>query len=170
MKKTETAYITVGKIGSTFGVQGWLKVQTFTEFGTNILDYKPWYLTDDEKEYQATIIEDGLTQGGQIIVKFTGYNTPEDARVLTNKLISVTREQLPPLQKNEYYWSDLNGLTVINKKGEILGKVIYLMQTGANDVLVIQGTKEHAIPYLPGDVITCVDLAKQEIHVDWELI
>ena len=60
------------------------------------------------------------------------------------------------------------GLTVINQDGENLGKVIYLMETGSNDVLVIKGEKEHAIPWIMDKVITRIDLNKQEIYVNWE--
>ena len=75
-----------------------------------------------------------------------------------------------PWRKDEFYWSDLVGLTVINAKGEKLGKVAYLIETGSNDVISCKRHKEHAIPYLPGRVILNVDLDKQEILVDWEPI
>lgn len=170
MKKSATAYVTAGKIGSTYGIQGWLKIHTYTEFGASLFEYKPWYLSSGNDEWNAIEVEDGRIHGNGIIAKLAGINTPEDARLLTGKMIAITRSQLPKLKKEEYYWSDLVGLTVLNKNGEILGKVIYLMETGSNDVLMIKGDKEHAIPYLPGDIITNINLVKQEMHVDWELI
>lgn len=170
MKKADTAYITVGKIGSPFGVHGWLKVRSYTELDASILDFKPWYISRDEEDWQAIAVEDGREQGNGMLIKFEGINTPEAARQLTGNVIGIQRDQLPQLTQGEYYWSDLIGLTVVNMQGEALGKVSYMIATGANDVLVIKGEKEHAIPYLPGDVIKHVDLAKQEIQVDWELI
>lgn len=167
--KADTVYITVGKIGSTYGVHGWLKIHSYTEFGASILDYSPWYLSQDQ-EWQAVTLEGGRLHSNVVLAKFTGINSPEEARLLTGKMIAITRSQLPALKKDEYYWSDLEGLTVINKNGDILGKVSYLIATGSNDVLVIKGNKEQAIPYLPGSVILSVDLEKKEIHVDWELI
>jgi 16S rRNA processing protein RimM len=175
-KKAEATYITLGKFGSTYGVHGWLKIHTYTEFDASILDYKPWYISktvtvvNSSTEWEKIEVEAAQTHGKGIIVKLPNINSPEDARLLTGKLIAIHRDQLPKLKKDEYYWSDLEGLTVINKNGEVLGKVIYLMETGSNDVLVVKNDKEHAIPYLPGDVIICVDLAKQEIHVDWDPI
>lgn len=169
MKNADQVYITVGKIGAVYGVHGWLKIHAYTEFETNILDYQPWYIQRDQTWVSMTI-ESARTMGRKLIVKLPGIDTPEDARHLTGSLIAVTRAQLPALKDNEYYWSDLVGLNVINQNGENLGKVIYLIATGSNDVLVIKGDKEHAIPYLPGKVVTSVDLEKQEIHVDWELI
>jgi 16S rRNA processing protein RimM len=115
-------------------------------------------------------IEDGRLHGKDVIIKLAGINTPEEARLLTGKLIAITRSQLPALDQNEYYWSDLIGLTVVNKDGTVYGKVAYLIETGSNDVLVVKGDKEHAIPYLYGSVVLNVDLEKQQILVDWELL
>lgn len=169
IKADTTTYITVGKIGSTYGVRGWLRVQTYTEFNESILEYSPWYLNKGNV-WTPVVIEQGKRHGKEIIVKLADVNTPEEARLLTGKLVAIPRSDLPPLKENEYYWSDLVGLTVINKAGTILGKVIYLMETGSNDVMVVKGEKEVAIPYLPDRVVLNVDLQKQEILVDWELI
>lgn len=170
MKNADERYIKVGKVGATYGVKGWLKIHTYTEFGASILEYKPWFIARENEEGRSIEIEDGRIHGNGIVAKFAECNNPEEARLYTGKIISILRSQLPSLSTNEYYWSDLEGLTVINKDGEVLGKVAYLLETGSNDVLVVKGTKDHAIPYLPGSVVLSVDLEKQEIHVDWELI
>ncbi len=170
MTEAESKYILVGKIGATYGVGGWLKIQTFTEHGLNILDYSPWYLSEAGDKVSEIVIEEGKPHGNGIIAKFTGFNNPEEARLLTGKTISIKRSQLPPLPPEEYYWSDLEGMTVINQHGETLGKVAFLIETGSNDVLVVKGEKEIAIPYLPGSVVKSVDLAKKEIVVDWDPI
>ena len=167
MKNTQP-YIKIGKLGSSYGVRGWIKVQSYTEFGLGILDYKPWLISRDDIQWKPIEVESGRAHGNGIVVKFVGIETPEDAAKLTGNLIGVPRDRLPPTKENEYYWNDLEGATVIDKDGNVLGKVIYLMETGSNDVLVVKGEKEHAIPFLPGDVILSVDLEKKEIHVDWE--
>ena len=169
-KMANQTYITVGKVGSTYGVYGWLKIHTYTEYGMNILQYSPLYLSNNRDGWDEIVVEDSRAYGNGIIIKFAGYDSPEKARLLTGKMLAITRSQLPELKKDEYYWSDLQGLTVINKNGETLGKVIYLIETGSNDVLVVKGTKEYAIPYLFGSVVTSVDLANQVIHVDWDLV
>jgi len=171
MTTDKSKYIVIGKIGATYGIFGWLKIQTFTEFGPNILDYTPWYLSDGEKKnWQEVVIEEGKPHGGGMVVKFPNVSNPEEARLMTGKTISILRSQLPELPNDEYYWSDLEGLTVINQHGETLGKIIYLIETGGNDVIVVKGEKDHAIPYLPGSVVKSIDLAKKEMVVDWELI
>lgn len=172
MKNTgELEYITVGKVGSTYGVHGWLKIHAYTEYAADILNYKPWFLSDPASgNLEKVIVENGRLHNHHVIVKLQGVETPEAARLFTGKHIAIARSQLPHLKAQEYYWADLQGLTVINKNGEILGKVIYLLATGSNDVLVVKGAKEHAIPFILGTVVRQVDLEKREIHVDWELI
>ncbi len=165
----DSRYIIIGRIGSTYGVKGWLKIHAFNENWGDILGYRPWYLLDSG-EWKEIAIEDGKLHGKGVIAKFTGINTPEEAKLLTGKSLAMARTQLPKLDSDEYYWSDLEGLTVIDQQGLVLGKVIYLIATGTNDVLVVKGEKEHCIPYLLGKVITSIDLAKQEIHVNWEVI
>ncbi len=162
-------YVIVGKLGAAYGVKGWIKVISFTEPLTNIFEYLPWQL--GEKDHWKPIkVEDGREHGKGLVVKLAGTNTPEAAKLLTGKSIAVTRSQLPVLKKGEYLWSDLEGLTVINDDGTELGKVIYLIETGSNDVLVVKGEREHAIPYLPDNVITSIDLEKRVMHVKWEVI
>jgi 16S rRNA processing protein RimM len=162
-----TTYIPVGRIGSTYGIRGWLKILSYAESGSHLLQYRPWYLTSDQVTWKPVLVEESRLHGNNIIVKLPGIYTPEAARLITGKMIAIEKSQLPPLKQNEYYWSDLKGLTVINKTGERLGTVIYLIETGSNDVLVVKGTKEQAIPYLP-EVILHISLEKKEILVDWE--
>lgn len=167
----QSEYVIVGKIGSSYGVKGWVKVFSYTEEMTNILSFDPWYL-EDGKQWKPIELQDSREHGKGLIVKLAGFDSPEHVKILAGKKIAVLRSQLPALKKGEYYWHDLEGLTVIDQKGETLGIVLYVLETGANEVLVIKDNKEkeHAIPYLPGKVITQVDLEKQEIHVDWELL
>lgn len=171
MKQADNDYVIVGKIGSSYGVKGWVKVFSFTEEMTTILNFDPWYL-EEAGQWKPIELLEGREHGKLLIVKLAGFDTPEHVRILTGKKIAVLRSQLPTLKKGEYYWRDLEGLTVIDQKGETLGTVLYVLATGANDVLIIKDAKEkeHAIPYLPGKVITKVDLEQRQIQVDWELI
>ena|SRR3990167_2113800 len=168
MNKVDTEYVIVGKIGSTYGVQGWLKVTSFTETMPQILNYRPWYL-ESGNGWDIVQVQSGHVHGHNILIKLDGCDTPEQARLFTGKKIAIQHSQLPVLAKNEYYWADLIDLSVINQDGQLLGKVIYLMATGANDVIVIKHNgKELAIPYLPNTVVTQIDLVNRMIHVNWE--
>lgn len=165
-------FVKVGKIGATFGVKGWLKIHTYTEYGASILDYSPWHLLDKSgNEVKIVTIDDSHEHSNHLVIKIGDLDTPEAARVLTGLEIAIPREQLPKLKEGEYYWSDLEGMSVYDIHGTLLGTVSYLMATGSNDVLVVkQDKKEHAIPYLMGSVIKKIDPEKREIHVDWELL
>ncbi len=168
MKNDE--YVIVGKIGAPYGVKGWVKIQSFTDPLENILHYQPWYSANKENQWQEIATESRQVHGQALMAKFTGINNPEEARLLTGKTIAIPRAQLPILKKDEYYWSDLQGLTVVNKEGKTIGTVTSLIETGSNDVLIVKGDKEFAVPYLPGKSILSVDLEKREIHIDWEPI
>lgn len=165
----QNKHVVIGKLGSTYGVRGWIKVQAFTEIITDVLQYTPWSIKD-KGEWKTIQIESAKHHGKGMIVKLIGYDTPEQVNKLTGKEITILHSQLPKLKKDEYYWGDLEGLTVIDQHGKVLGKVIYLITTGTNDVLIVKGKKEFAIPYLLGDVITQIDLDKQEMLVNWEIV
>jgi len=79
----------------------------------------------------------------------------------------IEKSQLPKLPKGKHYWEDLIGLEVINQNNVVLGKVLNLVDTGANNVLVVNGKKEHWVPYIEPFLIS-VDIDKQQILVDWD--
>ena len=82
--------------------------------------------------------------------------------------VYISHEQLPTLAQNEYYWADLIGLDVENLEGFQLGKVDSLIETGANDVLVVKGERELAVPFLQGQTVKSIDLAAGKMIVDWD--
>ena len=82
--------------------------------------------------------------------------------------IGIHRDQLPAPGSGEYYWSDLEGLEVRDLQGELLGVVDHLVETGANDVLVVSGDRERLIPFVQGQVVISVDLDGCQIVVDWD--
>lgn len=168
MSHNQNEYVIIGKIGTVYGVKGWVKVYSFTEIVSNILNYQAWFIEKDGK-WQSLPVEEVRPHGKGVVAKIAGFNTPEEARRLNGKLIAALRDEMPALKQDEYYWADLEGLTVINQHNKILGKIIYIMETGSNDVLVVKGIKEQAIPYLPS-VVLKVDLVKKEMLVNWDEI
>lgn len=130
-----------------------------------ILQYQPWLLGEDKKPVR---IVDGRKQGKGVAALLPGFEDREQAATLVGVQIFVRRDQLPATEKDEYYWSDLEGLEVKTTKGELLGRVEKLMETGANDVLVIRGNREHLVPFIQGQYVTRVDLEDGMIEVDWD--
>ena len=130
-----------------------------------ILQYQPWLLGEDKKPVK---IVDGRKQGKGIAALLPGFEDREQAATLIGTQIFVGRDQMPATAKDEYYWSDLEGLEVKTINGELLGRVEKLMETGANDVLVIRGNREHLVPFIQGQYVTRVDLEEGMIEVDWD--
>lgn len=159
--------LVVGRIGSVYGVRGWLKIYSYTDPKENIFNYQPWHININDT-WQELRIKQSRRHGSGLVAQFFGCEEREYAKQFTNTTLYVYREQLSPLVGNEYYWTDLQGLTVITLSGNVLGKVTQIWETGANDVLVVKGDKEHLIPYLLNKVVTQVDLPQGVLHVDWD--
>jgi 16S rRNA processing protein RimM len=161
--------VPVGRVVGLYGVQGWVKFESWTEPRLRIFDYQPWLLVGApgvEREMEGV---KGRAQGKGMIAQLPGVNDREQAMALVGQDIQVTRSQLPPAADGEYYWVDLEGLAVSTDKGEALGRVSHLFATGANDVLVVRdGDRERLIPYVPGSVVLQVDLVAQQMVVDWD--
>ncbi|MFK5968778.1 MAG: ribosome maturation factor RimM [Candidatus Marithrix sp.] len=155
--------VTVGNINGLYGVQGWLKVFSYTNPISNILDYLPWQL-----QGQTLILQDGRLHAKGIIVKFESIDERDIAARLLGSDIMVNRTELPTAPKDEYYWTDLEGLTVINNEGINLGHVDHLLETGANDVLVVEGERQRMIPFVLQQVVIKVDLTQRILLVDWD--
>jgi len=156
----------MGRIGAPFGVRGWVKVQPFTAAVENLMDYPAWWVGTGA-EWQEYAVTEAKVHGRAVIARLEGCNDRDTAARFRGKEIAVSRAQLPETGPNEYYWSDLIGLNVVNGAGQDLGRVTHMMETGANDVLVVQGERERLIPFL-ADVITAVDLEGGVLRVNWD--
>lgn len=110
----------------------------------------------------------GQQQGSKIVVLLDGLNSREGAVSYVGKAIYLPVGELPELGQGEFYWTQLKGLEAVTESGSRLGIVDHLLETGANDVMVIkQGEKEHLVPYVPA-VVRKVDLEQGRIELDWE--
>lgn len=155
----------MGRIAAPFGVKGWVKVQPFSEDPGALMDFESWRVgrSEQQKHYSVEAIQD---HGKALVAKLAGVDDRDAAYALRGQEISVAKRDLPPPEENEFYWSDLIGLTVVNREGVELGKVDSLMESGANDLLVVKGAREHLIPFVAAFVGE-VDLAGGTIEVDW---
>ena len=159
--------VVLGRISGLFGVRGWVKVYSYTEPREAILDYDCWLLSGKDGWQEATVAE-GQRHGKTVIVRIDGYDDRDKAAGLIGTEIGVSRDWMPETDDDQYYWSDIEGLNVVNRDGKALGKVDYLLETGANDVMVVKGEQERLIPFVRDKVVLGVDLAKGEIRVDWD--
>ncbi len=170
--KADENRITLGRVGRTHGVNGWVRLYSFTDPASNLADYRHVLICKGSREEQGEI-DEVLTRGDHLVAHFVGYDTPGASQSLVGAELTVSSDVLPALGPDEFYWHQLLGLTVINRQGQLLGRVSRMLETGANDVLVVQPCKdsidghERLIPYLRGSVVFGVDLEKGTIGVDW---
>jgi 16S rRNA processing protein RimM len=158
-------WVVMGRIAAPFGIKGWVKVQPFTEDPGTLLDFESWRVGRDAQQTHYTV-EAAQDHGKALVAKLVGIDDRDAAYALRGQEISVAKSALPPPQENEFYWSDLIGLKVVNRQGIELGTVDSLMESGTNDLLVVKGTRDHLIPFIAAFVGT-VDLAGGTIEVDW---
>ena len=160
--------VKIGRIGSPYGVRGWVRVYSDTQPLGNILDYRDWLLQTVKVRQQCTLEKVKPHRNG-FIAKFRGINNRDQAALIANSKIIVHREALPELDDGEYYWTDLLGLEVTSNEGNHLGIITNFFETGANDVLVIKGRREYLIPYVPNEYILEINRKKKTMIVQWDL-
>jgi 16S rRNA processing protein RimM len=165
--------ITLGRFNSPFGVQGWIKVYSYTDPMENIDTYRPW-LVKQNGVWQPIKVKSVKKQGKGLIAKLDQIDSPEAARLFCEAEIAAPKSVLPELEEGEYYWSQLENLKVYTESGELLGLVDHLIETGAHDVLVVKGNAESVdrntrlIPYVPEQVVKKIDLDTGILRVDWD--
>jgi len=168
--------VIIGTIGSAHGVRGWLKISSFTENIESIFDYQPWFIW---KSRRKTLIrlESWKRHYRKLVVKIVGINDRDSACMLTNNEIMVNRHYFPKLEKGYYYWKDLLGCQVVNTNGHNLGKIISMLKTRSNDIMIIKPNADNTfemskrlIPFLDKQVVKKVDLTAKLVLVNWDNI
>lgn len=158
--------VLLGKLGAAWGVNGWIRVWSYTADPENLLNYKTFIARCGDKIEKLSLLE-GRSQGRSLVALFEGLTDRKLADQWTGCEIGILREELPALKADEFYWVDLVGLRVVNVDGRDFGQVESLIGTGANDVLVVVDEETVYIPFLMGSVILEVNLEGGFIQVDW---
>jgi 16S rRNA processing protein RimM len=159
--------VIVGKISGIYGVSGWVRIISYTRPVTNIFLYSPWLIGQGEQQRSIELVE-GRVQGKGLVAHLRDMDDRDLARSYIGKQIAIYRRQMPELPSGEYYWRDLINLDVLNLDGVKLGKVTEILETGANDVLVIHGERRHLVPLMMGRYVTDIDTSIGRITVDWD--
>jgi 16S rRNA processing protein RimM len=169
--------VVVGKITGHHGLKGWVKVLSFTRPMEQLFDYKQ-VLHCDEKLHSRMpcAIAAFRKQGKGLIANIKGASSREESDFLIGRSIAIQKSQLQKLDSGEYYWIDIIGSRVVRSSGLDVspfefGEVSSMMETGANDVMVVKSLEENAeerlIPWIP-DVVKNFDLINKLIEVDWD--
>lgn len=187
MSQAPEELITVGKIVGAFGIKGWVKVKSYTQPEENVLSYSPWQVFNSAGVNKQLIQQFGRElevvahnhrpQG--LVVQLKGVDDRNQAELLVGVELAVELSKLPKLDAEDFYWHQLIGLRVTSEfdgRQIPLGEVVDILETGANDVLVVkakhpeQGVdqRERLIPYVPEQFIKQVDLATGLLVVEWD--
>lgn len=160
--------VRVGRIVGLYGVQGQVKLESWTEPRLKIFSYQPWLLTAPGVEKEIDGIR-GRAQGKGLVATLPGVEDRDQAAALIGSEITVSRDMLPPPAPGEFYCTDLEGLEVVTTQDTALGRVSHLFATGANDVMVVKdGERERLIPFVQGPYVHSVDIDTGRIVVDWD--
>ena len=169
-------FVIIGRFSAVYGIKGWLKVYSYTDPIDRFFEYRE-YRVQRQGEWRPIEIAEGRQHGKGLVARVRGIDDRDLAAALVGCEIGVAASELPALPENEYYWRQLEGLRVLvnhPERGElVLGRVDHLLETGANDVLVVKGDehsidlRERLIPYID-QVVLAVDLAAQTLRVEWD--
>ena len=165
MSQHDEDLICVGHVLGAQGIKGWIRVFSNTSPRENILLYSPWLLEQGD-ELNAVGVS-GRLQGKNVLARLDGIENRNQAEELIGCRLFIEARQLPRLDAGEFYWSDLIGLEVETLQAEPLGVIASMMETGADDVMVLSGDRERLIPFVMDDIVREVDLAKRRLVVDW---
>lgn len=161
------SFATIGKITGAFGVRGWVRLESYTDPAVNLFKL-PELKLFQRNTVLALHLDAYQSHQKSWVAKFSECNDRDLALAWRGAYIKIDRAQLPALPAGQYYWMDLEGLTVYNLTHDVLGKIDHLFATGANDVIVIKREdKEVYIPYVYPQIVKEVNLDQGYMVVDW---
>lgn len=166
MAGTGESLVVLGRIVGLYGVLGWVKVHSDTQPRENILGYSPWRVQMGG-QWQPMRLLGGRRQGKGVVAQLEGCTDRDRARELLGCPIAIERRQLPAPAEGETYWTDLVGMILVNRDGAELGRVVSLFETGANNVMVVEGERQLLVPFIDG-VVLDVDHESGRLQVDWD--
>lgn len=170
--------VEVGRIADAWGIKGWFKVLPYSADPEALFSSKRWFLLPSEKGAKTfdgvgrLNIKEAKTHSGAVVASAHAVDDRTAADALRGARVFIAKSSFPTPQKDEYYWVDLIGLTVVNREGVLLGQVRELLSTGPQTVLVIEYEAEgqplqRMIPFVAA-YVDDVDLVARRILVDWQ--
>jgi 16S rRNA processing protein RimM len=162
------AWIEIGRIGSPFGVKGWVRVESFIDPPERLFSYGHWEVRGPRGISQTRRLLEGREHGDGFIARLEGIEDRDAAALLQGATIEVARSTLPPLKEREHYQADLIGLPVRNLEGVELGVVRHFFDTPAGTMMVVrtESGREYWVPATPRH-LNKVDRAQGRVLVDW---
>lgn len=158
-----TEMICVGAIAGAFGVNGEVRLKSFTAEPVDIANYGPLTTEDGTRAFTVKLTR---PIAGGLGARLTGVVTREDAEALKGVTLWAPRDALPSLPDDEFYHTDLIGLEVVDTGGQVLGRVRAIFDHGAGDILEVVGGKTVLLLPFTRAVVPTVDLTAGRIVAD----
>ncbi len=153
----------IGRVLKPWGFRGLVKIQILTDFPERFASLQTVLLGDGAKRFSvesARLIQDAA------LLKLQGIDSSEEAAKLRGLDVLVPIEEAVPLPEGKYYHYQLIGLAVETASGQALGRITEILQTGANDVYVVNdGQREVLLPAIE-PVIRSIDLEHGRMTVE----
>lgn len=159
----EPVFLVVGKLRRPHGVRGEIQMEVLTDFPERLVPGMTVFIGEDHQPFQ---ISSCRWHQDSLLVTFYGTSDREEAGIFRNSLVYVRADEIPTLEAGEYYHHELIGLGVREETGDYLGVVTGILETGANDILVVtlENGTEALLPMID-EVVLNVDLKDGEVLV-----
>jgi len=166
-------FVEIARIGATYKLDGELNLYPLANSIETLLSYGSWYiqmpsLKQGAKDWQILRDENVYRRASKTYIKIAGIEDATIAKKYVNALIGVPKRVLPKLDDGTTYFADIIGCEVLNQDNKSFGKVIDIIETGSNEVLVCSnGKDEYLVPYVQQYIID-ENIELKKIIVDWE--
>ncbi|MBO6510160.1 MAG: ribosome maturation factor RimM [Roseibium sp.] len=164
MSSSDGQKVLMAKIGAAHGIRGEVRVKPFGDDPLSFTDYGVLTTRDGKKSFE---VERARVQKTVVVTKFREITDRNQAEELNGTELYIDRNQLPEPEEDEFYYSDLNGLSVIDQNGETLGKIVSVQDFGAGDLLEVRPSRGKTF-YIPftRDFVPEVSLSEKQVKVD----
>jgi 16S rRNA processing protein RimM len=168
--------VQVGHVTGAYGLRGGIRVSPYSADADALLSVKTWWL--DKPALRPVQVRSAKYHSGDVTATLVDVDDRSIAEALKGATVQVSRADFPALPEDEYYWSDLIGLDVVNLQGEALGKVADMMSNGPQSILRIVPDADSSVPDAKLDerlvpfvdqYVKTVDLKARLITLDWGL-
>ncbi|TYC53997.1 ribosome maturation factor RimM [Rhodobacterales bacterium] len=135
MSSPDTSKVLMARIGAAHGIRGEVRVKPFGDDPLSFGDYGVLTTKDGSRSFE---VEKARVQKTVVITRFKGISDRNQAEELNGVELYIDRDQLPEPEDDEFYYSDLTGLRVLDTSGEVLGKIVAVQDFGAGDLLEVR--------------------------------
>lgn len=160
--------VVLGRLADPYGIQGWLRLHPFGDDPLAWAKMPVWWVAREGESWRECRLKGLKSHGNGVVVLLEGIDDRTAAEAAKGLLVGAPRNALPKTGEDEFYWADLIGLQVVNAAEERLGKVVGLIETGANAVLRVVGDDEaeRLLPFVSA-VVLAVEKEAGVIRVEW---